>query len=87
MVSVVGSEQALDQLIMRMLAGDDVLDASALQVGAMLLTADGGLGGDILVGSAGADVLLGGDGDDVLIGGPGVDVLDGGPGDNIVIQD
>jgi Ca2+-binding RTX toxin-like protein len=86
-VNVAGSEQALDQLIIHMLAGDDVVDASALQAGAIQLTADGGLGADILIGSAGADVLLGSDGDDVLLGGPGVDVLDGGPGANIIIQD
>lgn len=86
-VTLAGNEAALDQLIVRMLAGDDVLDASGLQAGAMQLTADGGLGEDVLVGSAGADVLLGGDGDDVLIGGAGVDMLDGGPGSNILIQD
>ena len=36
----------------------------------MLLTADGGDGDDVLIGSAGEDILLGGAGDDVLIGGP-----------------
>jgi Ca2+-binding RTX toxin-like protein len=87
MVSVAGSEPGLDRLIVRTHAGDDVVDASGLQAGAIQLTADGGLGGDILIGSAGADVLLGGDGDDVLIGGLGVDVLDGGTGSNIIIQD
>ena len=67
------------------LAGDDVLDASALAAGFINLSADGGIDDDVLTGSGGADILLGGDGDDVLIGGPGVDVLDGGPGNNIVI--
>ena len=52
----------------------------------MLLTADGGDGDDVLVGSPGNDTLLGGAGDDVLVGGAGQDVLDGGPGSNVVIQ-
>lgn len=86
-VAITGSEPALDQLIIRTLAGDDVVEASGLQAGTIQLTADGGLGADILIGSAGDDVLLGGDGDDVLVGGAGVDVLDGGPGNNVVIPD
>jgi Ca2+-binding RTX toxin-like protein len=52
----------------------------------MLLTANGGDGDDVLIGSAGDDTLTGGAGDDVLIGGPGFDILDGGTGDNILIQ-
>ena len=52
----------------------------------MLLTANGGDGDDVLIGSAGNDTLTGGAGDDVLIGGRGHDILDGGPGNNIVIQ-
>ena len=60
---------------------------SSMQRGwdAIQLTANGGDGDDVLIGSAGNDTLTGGNGDDVLIGGGGVDVLDGGPGDNIVI--
>ncbi|MCI0539794.1 MAG: hypothetical protein L0Z50_31690, partial [Verrucomicrobiales bacterium] len=87
MVNIVGSDPALDQLILQLLAGDDALIASDLQDGVIKLTADGGPGNDVLVGSAGADTLLGGEDDDVLTGGPGLDVLDGGPGDNTVIQD
>lgn len=86
-VTITGNEPLLDQLVVRVFAGDDVVEASGLQAGAIQLTADGGLGGDILIGSAGADMLLGGEGDDVLLGGPGADVLDGGPGNNVVIQD
>ena len=37
----------------------------------MLLTANGGDGDDVLIGSAGNDTLNGGAGDDVLIGGRG----------------
>lgn len=87
MVNIVGSESALDQLIINLLAGDDVADASDLQAGVTGLTLVGGEGNDVLIGSDGADQLLGGDGDDVLQGGPALDTLDGGPGDNVVIQD
>ena len=52
----------------------------------MLLTANGGDGDDVLIGSAGNDILNGGAGDDVLNGGPGQDILDGGTGNNILIQ-
>jgi len=75
-----------DRIVIRGLAGDDVVEASGLGAGGILLTADGGDGDDILVGGSGADTLLGGAGDDVLLGGGGLDVLDGGPGDNVVIQ-
>ena len=85
-MNIVGAEPALDQLLVNLLAGDDVLEASSLQDGVIALTADGGPGDDVLIGSDGPDVLLGGEGDDVLIGGAGLDVLDGGPGNNILIQ-
>ncbi|MGA7487719.1 MAG: calcium-binding protein [Xanthobacteraceae bacterium] len=76
--------EANDRIVINGLGGDDVIQASGLT--GMLLTADGGDGDDVLIGSAGADILSGGAGDDVLIGGGGQDVLDGGPGNNIVIQ-
>ena len=76
---------AFDHLVINGLGGDDVIEASGLGT-AMQLTADGGNGADVLIGSDGADTLRGGAGDDVLIGGAGLDVLDGGPGDNILIQ-
>jgi Ca2+-binding RTX toxin-like protein len=85
-VNITGAEAANDRLTVNALAGDDVVDASDLAVGAIQLTADGGVGDDVLLGGTGNDTLLGGDGDDVLLGGLGVDILDGGPGDNIVIQ-
>jgi len=86
-VNITHSEPANDRLTINALAGDDVVDATGLAAGAIQLTADGGAGDDVLIGSDGDDVLSGGDDDDVLIGGPGVDVLDGGPGSNIEIQD
>jgi Ca2+-binding RTX toxin-like protein len=86
-VTLTDSEAANDRVTINTLGGEDVVDASGLPAGFILLTADGGVDDDVLTGSAGADTLLGGDGDDVLMGGPGVDVLDGGAGSNIVIQD
>jgi hypothetical protein len=86
-VSITGAEPANDTLTIDALDGDDVVEASALAANAIILTAEGGNGADVLVGGAGNDVLAGSAGDDVLIGGPGLDSLDGGPGDNILIQD
>src|SRR5207253_6654138 len=84
LVNITGAEAANDKLTVNALAGDDVVQASGLAVGAIPLTADGGDGDDVLIGGAGNDTLLGGDGDDVLIGGGGQDVLDGGAGNNIL---
>jgi Ca2+-binding RTX toxin-like protein len=83
-VHITGAEAANDRLVVNSLAGDDVVDASGLAAGAIQLTADGGDGNDVLIGSAGNHTLLGGAGDDILIGGPGPHVLDGGPGDNVL---
>ena len=76
--------EAGDRIVINGLGGDDVIEASGLT--GMLLTANGGDGDDLLIGSAGDDTLTGGAGDDVLIGGPGFDILDGGTGNNILIQ-
>jgi Ca2+-binding RTX toxin-like protein len=84
-VSISGAETT-DTLVTQALAGDDVIDASAVRAGSIGLTLDGGEGDDVLIGGDGNDTLLGGAGDDVLIGGPGQDVLDGGTGNNILIQ-
>ena len=85
-INITGAEAANDRLVVNTLAGDDVVEASGLEAGAIRLTADGGAGDDVLVGGDGADTLLGGAGDDVLIGGLDLDILDGGLGDNVVIQ-
>jgi Ca2+-binding RTX toxin-like protein len=84
-VHITGFDAATDQLVINGLAGDDVITASGLAAGAIQLTANGGDGDDILIGSPGNDTLAGGAGDDVLIGNGGQDVLDGGPGSNTVI--
>jgi Ca2+-binding RTX toxin-like protein len=75
---------ANDRIVINGLGGDDVIEASGLT--GMQLTANGGDGDDVLVGSPGNDILTGGAGDDVLIGGGGQDVLDGGSGNNILIN-
>ena len=77
-MSLTNAEPADDALAINSLAGNDVVDASALQASAIKLAIDGG---------AGNDVLTGGTGDDVLNGGPGADVLDGGPGNDVLTQD
>jgi Ca2+-binding RTX toxin-like protein len=85
-VNITGAEAANDRLTINALAGDDVVEASGLAAGAIQLTADGGDGADILIGSDGNDVLRGGAGDDVLLGGLGTDIIDGGDGDDVEIQ-
>jgi Ca2+-binding RTX toxin-like protein len=85
-INVTGTEAANDRIVIRGLAGDDVIDASGVAVGTVGLTLDGGDGSDVLIGSDGDDILLGGAGDDVLIGGLGNDIIDGGDGDDIEIQ-
>jgi Ca2+-binding RTX toxin-like protein len=84
-INITGFDALQDRLVIRGLGGDDVIEASGLSAGGILLTADGGADDDVLIGGDGNDALLGGDGDDVLIGGLGIDVLDGGAGDNIEI--
>jgi Ca2+-binding RTX toxin-like protein len=85
-VNITGSDPTQDQLVIKTLAGDDVVEASGLAAGAIQLTADGGDGDDVLIGSAGDDTLIGGAGDDILEGGPGQDVLNGAPGNDTLIQ-
>jgi Ca2+-binding RTX toxin-like protein len=67
--------------------GPDIVDASRLTAGTLDLTEnlDGGIAGDILIGSPGNDVLIGGDGDDRIECRGGVDVVKAGLGNNTVI--
>jgi Ca2+-binding RTX toxin-like protein len=85
-VHVFTAEPANDRLMVNLLDGDDVLDATVLGAGLIGLIGDGGNDDDTLLGSDGVDTLFGGAGDDVLIGNGGIDVLDGGTGDNVVLQ-
>ena len=60
-VTITGAEAANDRLVINGLGGDDVITASGLS--GIQLTADGGVGNDVLIGSPGNDTLLGGAGD------------------------
>jgi len=84
-VNITGAEAANDRLVVHAQAGDDVVEASGLAVGAIQLTADGGDGADILVGGAGDDLVVGDVGRDFLIGGEGADKLVGDADDDILI--
>ncbi|MCB1977711.1 MAG: hypothetical protein KDE66_12000 [Nitrosomonas sp.] len=76
-----------DRLILNGQSGDDVIDASTLASGMPGLDFNGGLGGDVLIGSQNGDRFLGGDGNDVAIMGPGDDSFVWNPGDdNDVIE-
>jgi Ca2+-binding RTX toxin-like protein len=79
--------ETIDPIRILGLAGEDVIDASAVGSGGPSLVFDGGVGNDILLGGAGNDTLVGGDDEDLLLGNGGADVLDGGLGDNTAIQD
>jgi len=83
-VTITGFEANNDRIVINGLGGDDVIEASGLS--GLQLTADGGDGADVLIGSHGNDTLLGGAGDDVLIGNGGQDVLDDGTGDNVILN-
>lgn len=86
LINITNAEAPTDRLLINLLAGDDVLDASGLTATGIGLVVDGGDNDDTIIGGDGDDTLLGGNGDDVLIGGLGNDALDGGLGDNVVIQ-
>ena len=86
-MNITGAEATIDRLTVNALGRRRRGGRLGLSADAILLTADGGDGDDVLIGGEGNDTLLGGEGDDVLIGGPGQDVLDGGTGDKVLFQD
>jgi Ca2+-binding RTX toxin-like protein len=71
-----------DRLVLNGLGGDDVIDATSLEAGAVQLTMNGGLGNDVFLGSEGDDLINGGDGDDVAFMGAGDDTFVWNPGDD-----
>ena len=81
-VTIDNVEAANDALVINALDGNDTIDASALTLGPINLTIDGGAGNDTIIGSGGNDVLIGGDGNDVVTGGRGNDVALLGAGDD-----
>ena len=84
-VRVLNSDnRPMDRTIVATLAGEDVVEATALAAPAGI-DLEGGDAKDVLVGGPGDDRLSGGAGDDVLIGGQGTDTLVGGPGDDVLV--
>jgi Ca2+-binding RTX toxin-like protein len=83
-VQITGADAGLDRLQIDTGAGDDAVDASALQANLFQFGVTLGDGNDAFIGSAGKDVVDGGDGFDVLSGEDGNDVLDGGAGIDIL---
>ncbi len=81
-VNIFCPEQANDNLTINALGGDDVVNASSLEADGIQLTVNGGLGEDILVGSAGNDFFNGGDGNDTALMGAGDDTFVWNPGDD-----
>lgn len=71
-----------DRLTLNGLGGDDVIDATSLEAGAVQLTMNGGLGNDLFLGSEGDDLINGGDSDDVALMGAGSDTFVWNPGDD-----
>jgi Ca2+-binding RTX toxin-like protein len=84
-VTVANSEGTLDTLVVSLLGGKDIFDASALPNGVTKLTVDGGADDDVITGSQGDDMLLGGDGDDLINGGRGNDVALMGAGNDTFV--
>ena len=80
-VHISGSEAANDQLTVNALSGDDSIDASGLQAGAIALVLNGGDGNDVILGSQGNDLVNGGRGNDVANLGDGDDTFVWNPGD------
>jgi Ca2+-binding RTX toxin-like protein len=76
------------------LGGDDSITAHDGVGAATLLSVDGGVGNDTVVGSEGPDLIQGGDGndglsggggDDRIVGGLGSDTMNGGAGDDTLV--
>ena len=80
-VHISGNDAASDQLTINALAGDDTIDASALEADVVLLSLNGGDGADLVIGSPGNDLIDGGRGNDVALMGAGDDTFVWNPGD------
>ena len=81
-VTVTGADAAQDLLTLSGLAGDDVIDASAVSAGVIKTAINGGLGIDLIRGTQGDDAVTGGDGNDVVYLGGGGDVFSWFAGDD-----
>jgi Ca2+-binding RTX toxin-like protein len=80
-VTISGVDPGTDSLVINGGAGNDTINASALQVGQVNLTINGGDGNDTITGSAGNDTVVGGRGSDVASLGAGDDTFVWNPGD------
>ena len=81
-VTVVDVDADQDVLTLAGLAGDDLIDASALSAGTIKSAVNGGLGLDLIRGTQGDDVVTGGDGNDYVYLGDGDDVFSWFAGDD-----
>jgi Ca2+-binding RTX toxin-like protein len=70
---IVDHADKTDLLTVNGLGGNDTINASGLAAGKIALQINGGLGNDLLIGSAGNDTVNGGDGDDLALLGAGND--------------
>jgi Ca2+-binding RTX toxin-like protein len=82
LVNVTHADGGLDVLKLQTLSGADVVNASAVAAGQMLLQIEAGLGDDLVIGSAGNDLVIGGDGNDTAFLGAGDDTFVWNPGDD-----
>ncbi len=73
----------VENLVVNMNGGDDRFSATGNLAALIKITADGGAGNDVLLGSNGNDLLLGGSGDDFVDGQQGNDVALLGAGDDV----
>ena len=80
-VSISGAEPGNDSLLVNGGAGNDTINASALNAGQINLTINSGAGDDTITGSAGNDIVIGGTGNDVASLGAGDDTFIWNPGD------
>jgi Ca2+-binding RTX toxin-like protein len=80
-VTIKAPEAANDKLAVNGLLGDDSINATALQAGALSLTLNGGDGNDSLFGGVGNDTVIGGRGNDSALLGAGDDTFVWNPGD------
>ena len=71
-----------DRLTINAFGGNDIINATSLEAGAVQLTINGGLGDDIILGSEGGDLINGGDGNDTALMGQGDDTFVWSPGDD-----
>jgi Ca2+-binding RTX toxin-like protein len=81
-VRLFGAEANNDRLVLNAQGGDDTINAGTFAAGLVSLTANGGLGNDLFIGSAAGDLFNGGDGNDTSLLGAGNDVAVWNPGDD-----